>query len=427
MSNETRSAEHLLLKTATTLLAKERREDAESFNLFTVLRSGSDEVNLHSRFLHALLDRRMDGRRRNLAAFLELLKRKYPELGDVASLNLEAAEVHRERKGIDLLIKDSEHAVVIENKIYAGDQPTQLDRYYKDVELQSQRRHVVYLTLDGHEPSRDSQGDIPDAHLSCVSYVDLFPWLATCHDQAQEDPALRNSIEQYRQLVRELTGDGLGVKQRNEMKKIIRESGSLALARNLGMAANELFVDIVHELWKEINAVVTKEFEKEGLSALTPPSAIDCDRIRQTFGLSDRRRNVIGWHGLYYPLRRQKNGHALGPAPALGIEINGGREFFFGIRCLREDNEETTAVKGAYGAILSAVGNSSLGAYVQDPDQWWPCWRYVWPNSRQLKHELVAELGEAASQTFLAEEIAKELRELWSTLRKHPDTRDCLF
>lgn len=420
MSNEARSAEHLLLKTATTLLAEDGREDAESFNLFTVLRSRTDEVHLHSRFLHALLDQRTDGRRRNVAAFLELLKQEYPEIGDVANLDVEVAEFHREKKDIDLLIKDSKRALVIENKIYAGDQESQLHRYYFAPELESLRRHVIYLTLGGHEPSDQSRGEVPEKHVSCVSYLDLLPWLATCHDQAQH-PALRSSIAQYRQLVLELTGGGLGAKQMDEMKKIIRESGSLTLARDLGKAADELFVDIVHELWKKIDAAVVREFEDEHLSRGIP-SAIECERIRQTFGLSDRRRNVTHEHGLYYPLQQQKNRHGLGPAPALGIEID-SESFFFGIRCLREDNEESTAVKGAYDAILNAVGDSPLAADVRDPHPWWPCWRYVRSNAPQLKYEQAAELGDPVAQTSLAEKIAKELRKLWTTLKNHPDTQ----
>ena len=418
MSSEARSAEHLLLKTATTLLAQERREDAESFNLFTVLRSGSDEVNLHSRFLHALLDHRTGGQRRNLAAFLALLKRKYPELGDVASLDVEKADIHREKKDIDLLINDSERALVIENKIYAGDQPKQLDRYYKALEPQSLTRHVVYLTLDGREPSSGSKGDVPDEKLSCVSYVDLLPWLETCHKLASEDPALRSSVAQYRQLLHELTGGGLGAKQMDEMKKIIRESRSLTLARDLGNAADELFVDIVHEMWKEIDAAVKEEFEDEGLSQ-GEPSAIERERIKQTFGLSARKRNRKGDHGLYYPLPQQKNSHG----PALGIEIQ-WEEFFFGIRCLREDNDGLTAEKGAYAAIQEAVRESAADFRLDD-HSWWPCYRYALSDSERFTFEHAVKLLEDTEwQKHLAKEkIAKELRRLWTTLKNHSDTR----
>lgn len=429
MSDEAQSAERLLLKAATSLLAADQREETESFNLFTVLRSGSDEVHLHSRFLHALLAHRTQGRRKNLEAFLKL---ECLQLGDVASLNVDAAEVHRETavegERIDLWIADrsSGYAVAIENKIYAGDQANQLQRYY--CALRRAKFHdvrIIYLTLDGHEPSRDSQGKTPDGELSCVSYEDLLPWLGACHDQEQGDPALRSSVAQYRQLVRQLTGGGLGGNQMAEMKKIIRESGSLALARHLGTAADDLFVDIVHELWKEIDEAVQKELQDEGISCGVP-SAIDCERIRQAFGLSDRRRNLIRWHGLYYPFKKQNTPPDLAPAPALGIEINGGREFFFGVRCRREDSEELRAEKVAYGAIKLAVSTSPqlAGKFVQDDDPWWPCWRYVLGDRGLLTYGEAAKLADSKEQKTLAKRIADQCKELWNYLKKGEGTRD---
>lgn len=426
MSGEAQGLERFLLKAATTLLAAERREEDESFNLFTVLRSGSDEVNLHSRFLHALLDHGTQGRRENLQAFLKL---ECLHLGNVASLNVDAAEVHREKaiegERIDLWIADrpSGCAVAVENKIYAGDQPNQLERYYcalKRANFHDVR--IIYLTLDGHEPSRNSQGKIPDGQLSSVSYEDLLPWLAACHDRAQENPALRSSIVQYRQLVRELTGGGLGAKQMYEMKKIIRESGSLALARDLGKAANELFVDIVHELWGEIDAAVKERFKKQGISC-GPPSATGLERrerIKRTFGLS--RKRIPEWHGLYYRLGGEGGNTGLHPAPLLGIEINGGREFFLGIRCLREDGEGLTAVEGDYGAIQEAVGSDSrLAAHFERGNHpWWPCWRYVRPDSATLTFAHVARLGSRDEQKLLAKEIANSLGGLWDALKDGP-------
>ena len=144
--DEAHRPERFLLRAATTLLSEQSREDAASFNLFTVLRSGSDEVNLHSRFLHALLDQRTEGQRWNLQAFLKLQCLELPEGMTISS---ETAEVHREKRDIDLLIVDERCALVIENKIYAADQPKQLERYYNDPELKSLRCHVIYLTLDG--------------------------------------------------------------------------------------------------------------------------------------------------------------------------------------------------------------------------------------------------------------------------------------
>ena len=62
----------LLLEKAALLYERYEAGRRDSFNVFSVLRTEHDEVNLHSRFLAALLDYRQpsDGHRENLADFL---------------------------------------------------------------------------------------------------------------------------------------------------------------------------------------------------------------------------------------------------------------------------------------------------------------------------------------------------------------------
>ena len=57
-----------LLGAAARLYERHRSNRPRPFNVFAVLRSASDEVNLHSRFLHALLDvvDPLSGKRENL-------------------------------------------------------------------------------------------------------------------------------------------------------------------------------------------------------------------------------------------------------------------------------------------------------------------------------------------------------------------------
>ena len=119
----------------------------EPFNVFSVLRSASDEVNLHSRFLHAVLDRpdSTSGDRENLKAFLD-------EVCGVNDFSMEHVRVEREANHIDLLIINDHQAVIIENKIWAGDQERQLQRYHDDLRGRGYKDaaiHIVYLTPDG--------------------------------------------------------------------------------------------------------------------------------------------------------------------------------------------------------------------------------------------------------------------------------------
>ena len=104
------------------------RRGRQQFNIFTVLRSSTDEVNLHSRFLHALLDHRSarHGDQENLRDFLD-------NVAKVNEFPLEGAMVGREIDNIDLLIANDKRksAVIIENKIWAPDRERQLQRYWE--------------------------------------------------------------------------------------------------------------------------------------------------------------------------------------------------------------------------------------------------------------------------------------------------------
>ena len=160
----------LLLEKAARLYERYEAGRQDPFNVFSVLRTEHDEVNLHSRFLAALLDYRQpsNGRRENLADFLCRV--------GVRDLDQERATVERERGNVDILIRDppshdrsSRQAVVIENKIWAGDQPQQLLRYAEQQEKDRYTPHLLYLTLDGHDPSEDSASG---RDYECISYKD---------------------------------------------------------------------------------------------------------------------------------------------------------------------------------------------------------------------------------------------------------------
>ena len=160
----------LLLEKAALLYERYEAGRRDPFNVFSVLRIEHDEVNLHSRFLAALLDYRQpsDGHRENLADFLCTV--------GIRDLKHEDATVGREIDNVDILIRDSSshdrssrQAVVIENKIWAGDQPQQLLRYAEQQEKDGYTPHLLYLTLDGHDPSEDNASG---RKYKCISYKD---------------------------------------------------------------------------------------------------------------------------------------------------------------------------------------------------------------------------------------------------------------
>ena len=340
----------LILENARTLYEKYGRVP-EPFNVFTVLRSRSDEVNLHSRFLHALLDHQEPGReqdRRNLKDFLETVVK-------VADFDIPNAKVEREKDNIDLLITNTNpsRAVVIENKIWAGDQPEQLKKYYHRVSgipgIDKANIHIFYLTLDGREASKDSAGGIK---YTRVSYEDILPWLEACQRRAVNNPPLRESLAQYIDVVRGLTGLNIDAKYMEELKALCLEKDNFVLVSHLSKAHEEACVHLVVEMWKEIKKAMEIEFEGTGILETGPDPRSSCVSENGDGDVAETkikdaiihgRGNNIRSHGLYYPLSPDKDNPTT--APSLGVELDSGA-LWYGIRCRRKDfKEEFDAIK----------------------------------------------------------------------------------
>ena len=198
----------LLLTEAGRLYERHEAGRPAPFNVFSVLRTESDEVNLHSRFLlAALLDYQKPGEeeRTNLKEFLLTV-------ANVENFDQASVAVSRERHNIDILVTNARRqAVVIENKIWAKDQSKQLQRYHEEMTSRGfggNDIHLRYLTPDGRDPSRDSVGDLKYENIENIAYRDrsFQEWLRNCQSRAYDEPALREVIGQYLALIQKLTG-----------------------------------------------------------------------------------------------------------------------------------------------------------------------------------------------------------------------------
>ena len=114
-----------------------------NFNIFKIMRMETDEVRTHSRFIAELLNPNGSHGQKDifLVLFINVFKRllieKAPNLADVfdilkcdiSTTEIKVEEV-MENGRVDIVMKFSNGQVmVIENKIYAGDQYGQLARY----------------------------------------------------------------------------------------------------------------------------------------------------------------------------------------------------------------------------------------------------------------------------------------------------------
>ena len=149
------------------------------FNLFQIL--GVDHYeNTHSAILAELLNPHGSHGLKTcfLQSFNESIKlNEYIQDFDFGSVIVQT-EVQVENGRIDILIEDNrKHALIIENKIYAGDQWEQLQRYNEFAirKYGTENYKIAYLTLFGTEASKNS-GEKVD-YLRISYSIDIILWL----------------------------------------------------------------------------------------------------------------------------------------------------------------------------------------------------------------------------------------------------------
>ena len=253
---------------------KEKFERGESFNIFNDLGFMSDEVHLHSMFLANLLNPKGSHGQRGkfLEAFLKMLQKSFPAISAdsleldtaVASVEVEkyiGRQTDSEGGRIDIYLTDGKHSIIIENKIYAGDQHHQMLRYWNYG--MSQKRNdteksfvLIYLTLDGCSPSKDSLGeDLKENDIVCLSYKsDIRGWLDRCVELASSTPLVRETINQYISTIDILTNNVM--EDNKELLDILSKEENLDaiydIANNKNIVVNrfinEVFIPKLRDL-----------------------------------------------------------------------------------------------------------------------------------------------------------------------------------
>ena len=391
-----------LLKEAEVLYERHQAGRRDPFNVFTALRSPSDEVNLHSRFLHALLDH-WDPNEKQRANLDDFTKEFWPHTPGFAP---DGAKVERERHNIDILItNDSRQALAIENKIYADDQDRQIEKYYKELKERYKDVHVLYLTIDGHDPSERSTGDHDEEKYSTIAYGKILDWLELCQKRAYDEPELRESVAQYLHLIRKMTGNDRGREYMGELKKLLLQGNNLIIARDLGDAVVGARVGAMHHVWREIE----RELEKNSnlFEGREEPSGICENRIKAAVAPGYGESRKRGWFGIYYSFSPEYQ------YARLGVEANVDEGFMVGVHC---DKKE---YKNQYGEIVEKFKSMDHGK--STGNFWWPWFHVVRKSGTGLKlddpDDLAAllKLSDTTDPTDLrklAGDICRELKKI---------------
>lgn len=211
----------------------------ENFNIFRILNLSTREVRLHSSLLAELLN--PNGTHGMKDAFLKLflhkLSSKIENVDSIHTMNAivgvekwtGAIDSDKKNGGpIDVYIQLSGNRnIIIENKINAPDQDSQLRRYHNFDET----AYLVYLTLDGKEANdyttknNDYASEADKIDPILISYkIDIKEWLEECKKEATNHPLLRETITQYIFLIKSLTHQTMNENMKKELASLIAKN-----------------------------------------------------------------------------------------------------------------------------------------------------------------------------------------------------------
>ncbi|MGB3467805.1 MAG: PD-(D/E)XK nuclease family protein [Cyclobacteriaceae bacterium] len=204
-------------------LAELRKRETPYFNVFDILNIRHYEEKVHTPFLYHLLTPNASHEQGSL--FIDTYFRMVLKM-DITFQEMDDYAIYQELSGehgrIDLLInyrhQGHDHLVVIENKIYAADQPGQLARYHyhccQEGYASEDRIHIYYLTLHKTLPCRDSlhyllsvdgrtaiDHRINNDQINLIGYRnDIIPWLQHCREKVSSEK-VNHLLFQYIQTI----------------------------------------------------------------------------------------------------------------------------------------------------------------------------------------------------------------------------------
>lgn len=248
----------------------------EQFNIFTALHKQNDEVRLHSRFISVLLSPISKHNKKEvfLKFFLKTLL--------IEDFDTDGAEVFpterdkSEYNEIDILIinRKRRQAIIIENKIWAGDSNHedrgQLEGYFDLIQrienIPAYSIKTYYLTVDRHEPTLESLGKYTSLEKMNGRTIDyeheIADWLNLCLKETANLPFLRESIIQYLNLIQHMTNNS-DRQERLEIRDLIASSSdNMNSARLLLNNFKHVKWHTAREFWDELKEELIKaEYE----------------------------------------------------------------------------------------------------------------------------------------------------------------------
>lgn len=370
----------------------------DEFNIFSILRNERDEVNLHSKFIGELLKNRSFGDI-FLKFFLEAIEIKID--GEI-NKNIYLEYGANDNGRIDILLKINskslKKAVIIENKIDAGDQWQQLERYVKAMKKEGYSKDeitIVYLTLAGDTPSNYSLGCIQDEEVIKLSYKEhIISWIEKCIKEVAVVPSLRETLIQYKKLLEKLTGKG--------EKKMIDELKEMILSKEKYLSTAYLIPDILLEIKRDLQYKFWEnlklEMEKLNLEEVKFEdefnTKFDFDKIKKFYtNLKDKK-----YYGIMYEIKELKDGSKL----YLRIEVD--YNIYWGLRVIDKDGNSNKNLSGEHL-------KKSLKEFGFKATDWWLGWKHCYLDETSLETVDFNKLDSKLASILRDEDKLKKLIE----------------
>ncbi len=403
--NETKE---YLLKYETSIV-----KQGKNFNIFKTINVTTDEVRLHSRFLAELLNplgshgqenffldkfknhiqqvlekgKNTNDSHKNLVASNSIFSKKsVVKIEYTPPKKLESEKNSR----LDILIESSDRkkAIIIENKIYADEGPTQLKQYkqFGEYKYGSGNFILLYLTLDGKISKYDDitlssglngkKSQYDDINLAsgidyyCLSYKqEIIHFLNSCLTELSKPTNhLTVIIKHYIDLIKTLT---MQEDPNDPIIKLILKSkenfqSAQLISSQLKLAQNKIQKEFWIKLYKKMQA----EFDESTNHAYTDET--DIFEVVESYPTLFVKRKV--------EVNSQK--HDL----SIAIQL-GKRSIYFGF--------PDTIANPKYGNLDLTVQEkirTHLAGQSMKSDKWWLGWKYL--NCHEINfssHEAIQE------------------------------------
>jgi len=365
----------------TVALLRARYQRPPAFNLFSVLRSSSDEVRLHSRFLAFLLDPKATHHQGTTLLNL-LLKR----LG-IENFDSESVTVEVEYQNIDILVRNlSGQALIIENKIYAGDQDEQLWRYHQRMQAEGYADiWTTYLTLEGSEPTERSRKSLPVILLSYEA--EIVSWLKDCVPLVAREPGVRESVFQYIELLQKLTSSDQSEIYMNKLKEQILLGENLFVIADINHAFNAVLADLQIDIWERMTAYQARQYPQLG----KPEISATKEAVYAYYKKAKNSKYI----GLTFPFTFMKGG--------VYIELN--HRLYSGYYCDGEQFPEDRERLMALGRLIAPNTRSSGTLFWKFPK--------INVNLHAPTNEDLVLLRDPQTRELIAVSLIDDMHELW--------------